>query len=178
MNIFWLANILGVLLVAMGAGMFFLKERHQANIYQMLRSNTLGLMVFIAACIWFLLKIADLGEADFGQYKQWLLLLFGFAFTGCCIYWKDFLVVRGIAMLALMSIQKLLDIGYMSEALVHPFVSLFFYIWIIIFMYIGVYPYCMRNVLPVVFGKNCRYIKYIGLIFMLYGISLMILAQM
>ena len=111
MNIFWLANILGVLLIAVGIGMFFLKEKHQVNVYRILRSNTIGLGVFLGACIWFLLKIADLGEADFGQYKHWLLLLFGFAFVGCCIYWKDFLIVRGIAMLALMSIQKLLDVG-------------------------------------------------------------------
>ena len=178
MNVFWLANILGGVLMVTGVGMFFLKEKHQADSYQILRNNALGLIVFIGACVWFLLKIADLGEADFGQYKHWLLLLFGFAFTGCCIYWKDFLIVRGVAMLALMSIQKLLNIGYMSRAVVHPFISLFFYIWILIFMYIGVYPYCMRNILPVLFGKNCRYIKYIGLIFILYGISLIILAQM
>lgn len=177
MTIFCFANILGLLLIAMGIGMCFLQEKHQVNVYQMLRSNTLGMVVFLVACVWFLLKIANLGEADFGQYKHWLLLLFGFAFAGCCVYWKDFLVVRGIAMLSLMSIQKLLGIGYMSEAFVHPFISLFFYVWIVIFMYIGVYPYCARNILPVIFRKNCRYIKYIGLIFTLYGISLIILAQ-
>jgi|GEM_PF-3066879 len=177
MNIFWFANILGFLLILTGVGMFFLKETHQTMGQKLLRNNMIGMAVFVIACIWFLLKIADLGEADFGQYKHWLLLLFGFAFTGCCIYWKDFLIVRGIAMLALMSIHKLLNVGYMSGAVVHPFISLFFYIWIIIFMYIGVYPYVLRNILPVLFGKNCRYIKYIGVIFMLYGISLIILAQ-
>ena len=83
MNIFWFANILGFLLILTGVGMFFLKETHQTIGQKLLRNNTVGIAVFVVACVWFLLKIADLGEADFGQYKHWLLLLFGFAFTGC-----------------------------------------------------------------------------------------------
>ncbi len=177
MNIFCFANLLGVLLIITGIISLFLKESHQTIFYKILRNNTLGIVIFIAACVWFLLKIANLGEADFGQYKHWLLLLFGFCFLGCCIYWKDFLIVRGFAMLAIMSIHKFLNIGYMSEAFVHPFISLFFYIWIIIFMYIGTYPYVLRNILPVAFRKNCRYIKCIGLIFIIYGSSLIVLAQ-
>ena len=177
MSIFYFANLLGVLLVISGASLWLFKEKHQSSVYTLLRNNAVGIAVFLVASTWFLLKIADLGEADFGQYKQWLLLLFSFCFLGCCIYWKDFLIVRGIAMLGLMTIHKLLNVGYMSGAFVHPFISLFFYVWIVILMYIGVYPYVIRNILPVAFRKNCRYIKCMGLIFAVYGIGLIILAQ-
>lgn len=178
MSITLFSCILGFLLIASGIICFNLKPSMEQTFYQWLRNDTLGIAVFLIPATWFMFKLTQLGEADFGQYKNWLLLLFGFTFIGCCIYWRDFLIVRGIAMFTIMSIDALFKISYMSEAIVSPAISLLFYIFIIIALYCGCYPYCIRNILPKAFCKNSRYIKYVGMFCIFYGIVLLTLSTL
>ncbi len=178
MTITLFSCILGLTLISSGITLFKLKPSMEQTFYRWLRNDVLGIVVFLIPATWFMFKLTQLGEADFGQYKNWLLLLFGFTFIGCCIYWRDFLIVRGLAMLTLMSIDALFKISYMSEAIVSPVISLLFYIFILIALYCGCYPYCIRNIFPKAFGKNCRYIKYTGMFCITYGIVLVVLSQL
>ena len=178
MNAVLLAYVLGMVLILGGGLLLKVKEQYEKKCYGFLRNNFYAYLLFGLACCWFLIKIAHLGEADFGQYKNWLLGLFLFSFIGCGIYWRDFLVVRGIAMLILMGIDALLDCNYMSDVAVSPVISLFFYGIIILTLFFGTYPYRVRDVLPVLFGKKCRLVKYIGLFCIIYGVGLIGLAQL
>jgi hypothetical protein len=178
MSITLFSCILGFFLITSGMICFKLKPSMEQTFYRWLRNDSLGIVVFLIPATWFMIKLTQLGEADFGQYKSWLLLLFGFTFIGCCIYWRDFLIVRGLAMLSIMSIDALFKISYMNEAIVSPAISLLFYICIIIALYCGCYPYCIRNILPKVFSKNSRYIKYVGVFCIAYGIILLTLSTL
>ena len=178
MSITLFSCILGLSLIFFGISLFKLNPSMEQMFYRWLRNEVLGIVVFLIPATWFMFKLTQLGEADFGQYKNWLLLLFGFTFIGCCIYWRDFLIVRGLAMLIIMIIDALFKISYMSEAIVSPAISLLFYIFIVIALYCGCYPYCIRNILPKVFSKNCRYIKYTGTFCIIYGFVLVILSQL
>lgn len=178
MNIVIFSCILGLLLLFSGIFLLNLKSSFEQTIYRLLRNDALGIIIFLLPASWFMIKLTQLGEADFGQYKIWLLLLFGFTFVGCCIYWRDFLIVRGLAMLTIMSIDALFKISYMSEAIVSPAISLLFYIFIIVALYCGCYPYCIRNILPKAFAKNSRYIKWTGAFCIIYGITLIALSQL
>ena len=172
------AIIGGLILIIGGCFLFFVKEKHQEICYSFLRDDRWGLFLFSVASLWFLFKISQLGEADFGQYRSWLLLLFIFTFVGFGIYWRDFIGVRGLMMLVVMGVQKGLDIGYMSEALVRPYVSFYFYILIILALFFGAYPYWMRDILRKLFRKQCRYVKYIGIFHVFYGSVLVILSYL
>ena len=176
MSITLFSCILGFSLIISGIIFLKLKPSMEQTFYRWLRNDVLGIIVFLIPATWFMFKLTQLGEADFGQYKSWLLLLFGFTFLGCCIYWRDFLIIRGLAMLTIMSIDALFKISYMSEAVVSPAISLLFYIFILIALYCGCYPYCIRNIFPKAFSKNCRYIKYAGVFCIAYGIILLTLS--
>lgn len=177
MNAIGLTYILGIVFIVFGSLLIFrCVEKHQESCYHFLRNNSIGLILFAIASLWFLFKIRRLGEADFGQYKNELTLLFGFSFLGCAIYWRDFLGIRAISMLTLMISDHLLDICYLNNALVTPFISLFLYLLIILSMFLGIYPYWARDFLPCLFRKKCRYIKMIGWFLAIYGIGLIILA--
>lgn len=178
MTITLFSYILGFSLIVFGIIFFNIKPSAEQAFYQWLRNDILGIVIFLIPAIWFMFKLTQLGEADFGQYKNWLLLLFGFTFIGCCIYWRDFLIVRGLAMFAIMSIDALFKISYMSEAIVSPAISLLFYIFIILALYCGCYPYYIRDILPKVFAKNSRYIKYMGTFCITYGSVLIILSRL
>ena len=178
MSITLFSCILGVLLMICGIICFKIRPSLEQTLYRCLRNDVLGMVIFLIPAAWFMFKLTQLGEADFGQYKHWLLLLFGFTFIGCCIYWRDFLIVRGLAMLTIMIIDALFKISYMSEAVVSPAISLLFYIFIIIALYCGCYPYCIRNILSKAFCKNSRYIKYVGVFCIFYGIILLTLSTL
>lgn len=178
MDVTLFSCILGFLLIVFGIVSFNVQSSLEKTVYRLLRNDFLGIIVFLIPASWFMVKLTQLGEADFGQYKQWLLLIFGFTFTGCCIYWRDFLIVRGLAMLTILSINALFKISYMSEAIVSPAIALLFYIFIIIALYCGCYPYCIRNILPKAFSKNSRYIKCVGTFCIIYGILLIILSRL
>lgn len=177
MTITGLAIIIGLVLIIFGAFCIRQTKPSQEKVLQhLLRNDSFGQGVFVIACLWFLAKVSTLTEADFGQYRSLLILIFLFSFSGCCIYWKDFLGVRGLSMLTLMGIQKGLEVGYMSEKYVHPYLSFFFYCCILLAIYFGIYPYCARDLLKKLFQKQGRYIRYIGGVCVGYGVVLMILA--
>lgn len=161
--------LLSGLLTTCGLLAFFVQKNHQEAVYRFLRKDSYGLIFFAIASIWFIWKLAHLGEADFGQYKQWLIGIFLFVFIGCSIYWRDFLIVRALAMLYMMLADVMLDIGYMSDRLIHPLTSALIYIGIIIALFFGTYPYWARDVLPYLFAKKCRLIKIAGCILVLYS---------
>jgi len=176
MTIITFSWLISIGLILLGMRLMHCKEDKSASCLLFLRNNTWGLTLFSIASFWFLTKIANLGEADFGAYKHWLLLLFISIFIGCGIYWKDFLVVRAIAMLTLMFCHLGLQVGYMNSALVRPFLSLFFYVLIVLALFFGTYPYKTRDLLPILFRQKARYLKWLGSISFSYGLLLIILS--
>lgn len=176
MTIITFSWLISICLILLGMRLMHCKEDKSASCLRFLRNNTWGLTLFSIASFWFLIKIANLGEADFGAYKHWLLLLFVSIFIACGIYWKDFLVVRAIAMLTLMLCHLGLQIGYMNSALVRPFLSLFFYVLIVLALFFGTYPYKTRDLLPTLFKQKARYLKWLGSISFSYGFLLIILS--
>lgn len=176
MTITTLSWLISICLIILGISFIRCKEKRNTNCLLFLRNNTLGLSLFAIASFWFLSKIANLGEADFGAYKHWLLLLFISIFIGCGFYWKDFLVIRAIAMLTLMLCHLGLQVGYMSSALVRPFVSFFLYTLIVLALFFGTYPFKARDILPLLFGKKNRCLKWLGTISVFYGLLLLILS--
>ncbi len=167
--------LISISLIVFGICLMRCEGDKSVNCMRFLRNDTWGLSLFALAGFWFLLKIWNLEEADFGAYKHWLLILFVSVFIGCGVYWKDFLVVRAIAMLTLMLCHLSLQMGYMNSASVRPFLSLFFYFLIIISLFLGTYPFKVRDMLPMLFKKNNRCLKYLGVACIVYGGLLIIL---
>lgn len=176
MTVITFSWLISIGLIILGFSLMHCSEDKRTNCLHFLRNNTWGLTLFGIASFWFLIKIANLGEADFGAYKHWLLFLFISIFIGCGIYWKDFLVVRAIAMLTLMLCHLGLQVGYMSSTIVRPFLSLLFYSLIILALFFGTYPFKARDLLPVLFSKKARYLKWLGVINLSYGFLLIILS--
>lgn len=176
MTVITFSWLISICLIILGMSLMHCSEDKSTNCLHFLRNNTWGLTLFGIASFWFLIKIANLGEADFGAYKHWLLLLFISVFIGCGIYWKDFLVVRAIAMLTLMLCHLGLQVGYMSPALVRPFLSLFFYVLIILALFFGTYPFKVRDLLPILFSRKARYLKRLGTLSLSYGLLLIVLS--
>lgn len=121
---------------------------------------------------WFLYKISQLGEADFGNFSQYLILFFGAILVGAFIWVRDFLAVRGAAILALLISNELLQaaFGYYEQPQRLFLVGLV-YLWIVIAIYLGTVPFRMRDWIEWLYAKPLR-LRVLALAQLVYGILL------
>lgn len=124
------------------------------------------------AAAWFLYKITQLGPADFGQYKNLLFIGFLVVAIGSFIYVPDFLAVRGLAALILLTAGALLDAAYMELPTARLFLVSFVYLAIVIALYLGASPFRLRDFLDWLYRKEARP-RIFGGIFTAYGLLLL-----
>ncbi len=104
-----LSIVLGVFLVAV-AGYTLAKP---ADVGQALRAfpraNAPGYVLMLAATAWFLWNINIEDMADYREIKHWFYIGFGAVGVGSCIFLRDFLAVRGLAVFMLLLAKLMLD---------------------------------------------------------------------
>ncbi|MDR0351753.1 MAG: hypothetical protein LBH49_03910 [Puniceicoccales bacterium] len=134
-----------------------------------MRSRLANWLAFGAAVSWFLWHITRLSEADFGQYK-WIF--FGFFLSVAVVVTlmiRDFLCIRGMAVLVLLASNELLAAAYMCEQKSRLFMVSFVYLAISVAIYLGIVPYKFRDFIEWLFkGKILP--RLFGLLMLLYGI--------
>lgn len=171
MSLFTTTIIIAIALIIKGLVWLMCPEWTNRMWHLILRNTAAAVIVFGLSGLWFLWDVAHLGEADFGQYKNWLLLIFGAVIIGSFIYLKDFLLVRGLAVLELLIAKIVLDIAYMQQPLGRLFLVTFIYLVIIQALYFATFPYKMRDFLNWIFTSKSR-IKQLSFGFIVYGLVL------
>ncbi|MEM9227836.1 MAG: hypothetical protein AAGA45_07695 [Verrucomicrobiota bacterium] len=172
-----LATLLsGLVLLAVGGWFLWNGPPVKALSFAWLRSTPAAVVLFGGAALWFLWHITQLGKADFGDYKQLLLLLFGGTALGAFFVTKDFLAVRGLAVLVLLSARPLLNAAYMQfDYPQRLFLVSFVYIAIVFALWLGASPFRMRDFLNWLYAKAWRP-RMLGGIFAAYGVLLSVVA--
>jgi hypothetical protein len=125
---------------------------------------------------WFLWKITQLGQSDFGDYKNILFILFAATLIGSILYVQDFLAVRGLAILVLLSANTGLKSAFglydIPERLV---LVTILYLFIVAALILGVMPYKMRDLLNWLYAGGGR-VRACGALFTLMGLALAVCA--
>lgn len=120
--------------------------------------------------IWTLYKVAHLGEANYGDFKQYIFI--GFALVGLLSfkYAPDFLSVRGTCILYLLVADLLLNgaFGHYEEPL-RLFMVTPLFIGAALSLYLGYSPFRLRDFFSWLFGTAARP-KIFGVSFLLYGV--------
>ena len=170
MTLFQSTLATGMFLLALGAHFLWHGMRSARRMQAFPRSQTAAYILLGSAAFWFLCKVTQLGPADFGQYKNLLFILFLVVTIGSFIYVPDFLAVRGLAAIILLTAGALLDIGYMhyGSALV---LKAFVYLAIVIALILGANPYKLRDFFEWLYKKEARP-RALGGVFVIYGLLL------
>ena len=170
MTLFLATLITGILLLAFGAHFLWHGMRSARSMQAFPRSQTAAYILLGSAAFWFLCKVTQLGPADFGQYKNLLFILFLVVTIGSFIFVPDFLAVRGLAALILLTAGVLLDVSYMQygSAL---FLKASVYISIVIAIILGANPYKLRDFFEWLYKKEARP-RALGGVFVIYGLLL------
>jgi hypothetical protein len=164
-----------VLLLA-GVPFFAAPGRIEKSVLAFPRNRAAGIVLMLMGGGWFLFKISQLGQSDFGDYKNILLGLFFVTMVGTIVYVPDFLSVRGLSILILLcgnvGLKSAFGLYDIPQRLL--LVSTI-YIFIVAALIFGIVPYKMRDFLNWLFQNTLR-VRLFGAILSLLSIALLIAA--
>jgi len=177
-SLFTFTLLAGLVLLAVGLPILIAPGKLEPVLRAFPRHRLTAMVTMLLGGGWFLWNISQLGQADFGDYKNILLLLFGGTLVGSILYVQDFLAVRGVAILVLLSANVGLKSAFalydIPERLV--LVSIL-YLFIVLAIYYGTLPFRMRDTVNWMYACPYR-IRGLGLLFSLMGISLLVSASL
>ena len=111
------------------------------------RSLGWGYLLMTLATAWFLYNVSQESIADFAAYKKHMLVAFGAIGLGACWFLKDFLAVRGLAVVLLLLAKLMVDTGrpHLGES---PWVlvnQLLAYVLVTVGVWLTVSPWRLRD---------------------------------
>ncbi|MDE6576362.1 MAG: hypothetical protein K2L24_03125 [Opitutales bacterium] len=159
----------GLVLLIIGLAFIFNTEGYGRGLRKFIRSSTAGTMTFSAAGIWFLGHVATLGESDFGRYKWVFFAFFTFIIVVTLLKLRDFLAVRGSAILALLTSNELLKAAFLQPQESRLVLVTFVYGMIVAGMIFGGWPYKAREALDFIYASAAR-ARFVGVLIAGYGL--------
>lgn len=128
------------------------------------------LILFGSSTIVLLHKITHLSNADFGEYKCLLFMIFTIICLMSFFKVKELLSIRGLAILNLFFFDIVLDSVYTKNFFTHNIFVGFIYILIVFFIVFGASPYLFRDFLDKLM-QNQKLAKIIGCLFLFLAIE-------
>ena len=175
MTLFTATLLVAVILVGIGSFQLIAYATAENTAKKILRSKPAAVVFLGIATAWFVWKLMHLGAPDFGDYKQWLILLFIVSSILSYFYIPDFLAVRGLAALLLLFADAVLDAAYMKDPTSRLFLVGFTYLIIVACMYLASLPYRLRDFYGWLYKKSYRP-RILATLLLAYGILLAAIA--
>lgn len=111
------------------------------------RSTPVGYILMVVATVWFLFYVSQENVSDFASMKKIFYLLFGAVGIGSCIFVKDFLPVRGLAVVFLLAAKLMVDNARWEDTPWRLVISSWAYVLALAGMWFTVSPWRLRDIL-------------------------------
>lgn len=163
----------GILLLLVGGALASGHSLVTATLKSLPRSQRAAFVFFGIGAAWFLWQVWHLSQADFGDYRK--LLFVGFAAVAVLSFKSvpDFLAVRGLCVLTLLSASPLL-VAADADQYQHSqrlFMVSFVYLAISAAIYLGASPFRLRDFFEWLFRVPGR-ARVVGGVLAAYGLLL------
>jgi len=176
MSLFLATLIPGLLLLATGGLLLWNAPVVGATARAFPRSRRASWILFGAGAAWFLYIVTQLTEADFGDYKLVLFIVFAAIAILSFKLVPDFLAVRGLAVLVLLAAGSFLSAAFMKwEIPQRLFMVALVYAAIFASLFFAGYPYRLRDFLDWLFARPGR-ARTAGILCGGYGLLLTIVS--
>ena len=109
------------------------------------RSEGIGYVLMALGAVWFLYNLNNEAISDFAQYKKMMLLGFGALAILTCIYVRDFLAVRGLAVVLLLVAWFTLNHTRFHESPWRLVLVVWAYACIVVGMWLTISPWRLRD---------------------------------
>jgi hypothetical protein len=174
LSLFTATLLTSLLLLSIGGILFWNNKTVASFIKGLPRSRRFTVLAFGVGSLWFIYKVSQLGEADFGNYSDKLMMLFGAIAVLSYFFVPDFLAIRGVCICMLLGASELLSSAFaLYDVPARLFLVVFAYILIILGIYLAVAPYRARDFVEWLFQTQGRP-KLIGGLVIAYGLMLSI----
>ncbi|MCX7722287.1 MAG: hypothetical protein N2379_04415 [Verrucomicrobiae bacterium] len=145
---------LTVLAVLLGLGVSLpalyglLKPREfAAGVRKFPRSVPIGYLLMALGAGWFIYYVQTESASDFEPYKNTLSVMFGAIGLGACVFLKDFLAVRGLAVVMLLLAKLMRDTACWVETEWRLVIIVWAYVLVVAGMWFTVSPWRLRDLI-------------------------------
>jgi hypothetical protein len=113
------------------------------------RSTPWGVGLMLIATVWFVWNVSQESIADFAAYKNYLLLGFAAVGVGSMMFVRDFLAVRGLAVVILLLAKLMVDVArpHLSDTSWVLIIQFWAYGLVIAGMWLTISPWRMRDLI-------------------------------
>lgn len=111
------------------------------------RYTPIGYVLTLAATVWFLYYLSIESVSDFTSFKPALYALFGAVGVGACLFVKDFLAVRGLALVLLLLAKLMVDTARWADTNWALVIVTWAYVFVIAGMWFTVSPWRLRDLI-------------------------------
>jgi len=138
------------------------------------RYTPVGFVLTLVATVWFLYYLSLETVADFASMKPFLYLLFAAVGLGTCIFVRDFLPVRGLAVLLLLFAKLITDTARMVETDWRLVLVTWAYVWVFAGMWLTISPWRLRDIIDwsTASEQRTRLVSAVRLTFGLFVVAL------
>jgi hypothetical protein len=139
------------------------------------RSRIAGTVLFGVAALWCFLLVRTMDLGEFAGLRNVMLMAIA---VGAVLIWKlvdEFLAVRALGILALLSAEPLLCAAFLQEPATRLFLVILAYAWIVAGMFWAGMPYLLRDQIQWVCRSDFR-LRFAALGGVLYGVLLIVCA--
>lgn len=172
---------LALLAIIFGTGLAMLQlhallrpEEHTRAMRQFPRSINAGYLLVGVGTIWFLYYVNLESVADFAHLKKHMLWGFGALGVMTCIFVKDFLAVRGLAVVLLLLAKLTLDSARWVDSEWRLVLVAWAYLWVVAGIWLTIAPWRLRDLIHWVLAtpRRFRVLSSLGLGFGLFVLAL------
>jgi len=142
-----LAIILGLLSALPNAYGVAKPGAFAAKVRRFPRNTPIGYVLMIAGAAWFLWYLQQESISDFRAFKPFLFALFAAVGIGACLFVKDFLPVRGLAVLYLLAARLMVDTARWVDTEWRLVITTWAYVLVILGMWFTISPWRLRDIL-------------------------------
>lgn len=143
------AMLLGLLLAVPAVFGLTAPEKFKAAMRRFPRSNSWGYFLMLLGTFWFVHNVSQEQVADFQSYKRILLGFFALVGIASCVFVRDYLAVRGAAVVMLLLAKWMVDTGrpLLDETSWVILWQAWAYLFVVAGIWLTVSPWRMRDLI-------------------------------
>ena len=111
------------------------------------RQTAIGYILMLLGTAWFLYYVSQESVSDFASMKKIFYLLFGAVGIGTCLFVKDYLPVRGLAVLFLLAAKLMVDTARWEDTEWRLVIATWAYALAVAGMWFTISPWRLRDLI-------------------------------
>jgi hypothetical protein len=141
------STLLGLAILLPAAAAFAMPASLSGPIKGFHRAVGIGCVLIVLATVWFVYNLKVESIADFEPMKPYLMMILVALGVGTCLFLQDFIAVRGLAALMLLTAKIMVDAGrpHVDESDFVLVNQSFAYLFVVLGMWLTIAPWRLRD---------------------------------